>query len=361
MSSPLTNNFYLPILLTMERAFLTLENGEFFEGLAPIWQQGVFGGEVVFTTGMTGYCESLTDPSYFGQILTFTYPLIGNYGVPEPSLWESKKVHASGVIVGQSASHWSHHLGICSLANWLQKEKVPLLTGVDTRALTKMLRVFGTMRGVIAPTVQTLPLPPIVSPSVTQLNLDKPRSYGKGTKRVIAVDCGMKENLMRMLLQLPIEIVRVPYDYDYSQESFDGVFLSNGPGDPTECVETIAIVQKAMQKQKPIFGVCLGNQLLALAGGANTYKLRFGHRGQNQPCMDVETQKCYVTSQNHGYAIAASSLPPDWKVTWSNLNDGSVEGISHRTLPFSAVQFHPEAAPGPTDTRFLFERFYACL
>jgi carbamoyl-phosphate synthase small subunit len=185
--------------------------------------------------------------------------------------------------------------------------------------------------------------------------------YGEGKKRIIAVDCGMKESMLRFLSHYPAQIVRVPHDYDYSEEPFDGVFLSNGPGDPVQCGQTVTILQKAMRKQKPIFGVCLGAQMLALAAGARTYKLPFGHRGQNQPCIDVETKRCYITSQNHGYAVDEKTLPDEWKVTFRNLNDGSVEGVAHKTLPFYSVQFHPEAAPGPTDTRGFFERFWECM
>ncbi len=178
---------------------------------------------------------------------------------------------------------------------------------------------------------------------------------------MIAVDCGMKESMFRALSQYPLEILRVPYDYDYSEEAFDGVFLSNGPGDPTACGVTIDILRRAMRKGKPIFGVCLGAQMLALAAGAKTYKLPFGHRGQNQPCIDLETKRCYITSQNHGYAVDEKTLPDDWKVVFRNLNDHSVEGIAHKNLPFYSVQFHPEASPGPTDTRWFFERFWQCL
>jgi carbamoyl-phosphate synthase small subunit len=245
---------------------------------------------------------------------------------------------------------------------WLEKEKIPLLTEIDTRALTKVLRTKGTLLGAIS---DQKSCDQFYNPSrehlVEKVSISDKTLYGKGNKRVIAVDCGMKESMLRFLAKYPIEIVRVPHDYDYTQEPFDGVFLSNGPGDPMQCTKTIEILKKAIQFKKPIFGVCLGSQMLGLAAGAKTYKLPFGHRGQNQPCIDVETKKCYITSQNHGYAIDENTLPDEWCVTFRNLNDGSVEGIAHKKYPFYSVQFHPEAAPGPTDTQWFFERFWACL
>jgi carbamoyl-phosphate synthase small subunit len=344
------------------KGYLILENGSSFEGTLN-GEKGTFHGEVVFTTGMTGYYESLTDPSYAGQILTFTYPLIGNYGVASKNFWESKKIHAKGVVVCEEAQQWSHHASVSSFSEWLTEQEIPLLSGVDTRAITKILRNAGTMRGVISSQRDSTPFSEDLDSKelVAQVSVSEKQIYGKGPKRVIAVDCGMKENMLRSLLKFPIEILRVPYHYDYSQEDYDGVFLSNGPGDPIHCEKTIHILKKAILREKPIYGVCLGNQLLALASGAKTYKLKFGHRGQNQPCMDLETSRCYITSQNHSYAIHEETLPKEWKVTFRNLNDGSVEGIAHRSLPFYSVQFHPEACPGPTDTSWFFERFYSCL
>lgn len=343
------------------QAYLKLQNGALFEGFTSNPVANVT-GEVVFTTGMTGYLESLTDPSYAGQILTFTFPLIGNYGVADASYWESKKIHASAVIVSESAPHFSHYLAQSSLVSWLEKQNIPLFFGVDTRQLTKMLRASGTMVGTISSDAKTASLNFNEKQHLVSLvSILEKKMYGSGKKRIIAVDCGMKESMIRHLSSFPIEIERVPFDYDYSQEMFDGIFLSNGPGDPEMCVETIAVLKKAMRRQKPIFGVCLGSQLLGLAAGGKTIKLKFGHRGQNQPCIEVKSGKCFITSQNHGFAVDATSLPDDWEVTFRNLNDDSVEGIQHKTLPFFAVQFHPEAQPGPTDTRFLFERFYQCL
>ncbi len=347
----------------MNPSRLILKSGPTFEGFSPSWQRGDFFGEVVFTTGMTGYVESLTDPSFAGQILVFTFPLIGNYGVPEPSFWESKKIQVSGVIVAELCTHPSHFQSRCSLLQWLQEQKIPLMTAVDTRALTIHLRTKGTALGVITPSREQMPA--FVEESavhfVSSVSCKEPILYGKGKKRVIAVDCGMKENIMRHLLQFPIEVKRVPYDYDYTNEDYDGIFISNGPGDPMQNKETIAVLQKAMRKTKPIFGICLGAQMLALSIGARTYKLHFGHRGHNQPCIDTKTKKCYLTSQNHGYAVDEGSLPGGWEVSWRNLNDQTIEGIAHKDLPFFAVQFHPEAAPGPTDSVGLFKTFYQML
>jgi carbamoyl-phosphate synthase small subunit len=344
-------------------SLLSLENGMVFQGLSPKDQKGFLCGEVVFTTGMTGYPESLTDPSYAGQILTFTYPLIGNYGIPPQEQWESKKIHARGVVVNLDVSHWSHHTGTLSLSDWLKAQNIPLIIGIDTRELTKTLRSAGTMLGCISlkGEGQAKFIDPNKEDLVDQVSTKKRQSYGKGNKTIIAVDCGMKENIIRSLSKFPVAIERVPYDYDYTEESYDGVFISNGPGDPAACKKTIAILQKALKKDKPIFGICLGTQLLALAAGAATYKLPFGHRGQNQPCIDTETKRCYITSQNHGYAVQEDSLSKDWVVTFRNINDGSIEGIAHHAKPYFAVQFHPEASPGPTDCLWLFEKFYKLL
>lgn len=354
---------------------LTLENGTSFSGFCPSGQAGDYAGEVVFNTGMTGYVESLTDPSYIGQILVFTYPLIGNYGVPAASYWESKKIHVRGVVLSEASTHWSHREGTIGLLDWLKKEQVPVIVGVDTRALTKLLRESGVMRGVM--TARKKAYRPKFrdennGDQVAEVSIKKPKLYipktdseklyrEHGGKKIIVVDCGMKENILRCLREFPLSITRVPYDYDYTKENWDGVFISNGPGDPAGCTETIRILIKAMALKKPIFGICLGSQLMALAAGAKTYKLPYGHRGHNQPCREETTGHCVVTSQNHGYAVEEKTLPKTWYVSYRNLNDGSVEGIAHKTLPFFSVQFHPEAAGGPTDTKGLFEAFYRLL
>jgi carbamoyl-phosphate synthase small subunit len=343
----------------LKPAQLALETGEIFLGEAPE-RQPLSYGEVVFNTGMTGYVESLTDPSYAGQILVFTYPLIGNYGVPPMAAWESSHIYVSGVVISEIAPHYSHYLAEESLSAWLQHHHIPFITGVDTRALTKRLRIQGVIPGAITPAGH--------APHhfeefarmhwVKKVSIKAPRIYGEGKKIVIAIDCGMKENILRCLTRYPITVKRVPYNYDFTNEPFDAIFISNGPGDPIHCNETIEILKKALTYKKPIFGICLGTQLLALATGAKTYKLLFGHRAQNQPCLELKTGHCFLTSQNHSYAVDESTLPKDWQVTFRNLNDHSVEGIEHKEYPFFAVQFHPEASPGPMDTQWLFQKFY---
>lgn len=344
-------------------AQLVLKSGEIFYGHAPTLITKPSFGEVVFTTGMVGYVESLTDPSYAGQILVFTYPLIGNYGVSDPTTWESPKIHVRGVVVSEIAPFTSHHTHQQSLIDWLQSEDIPVLTGIDTRALTKCLRQHGVVPGAITP----LDTPLTQFEDFEEVNwvehvtTKHPTEMGEGEKIIVAIDCGMKNNILRELQRYPVRIKRVPYDYDFTSEPFDGVFISNGPGDPQRCQETVKIIQKAMRKEKPIFGICLGTQLMALAAGAKTYKLPFGHRSHNQPCLHLPTERSYLTSQNHGYAVDEGSLPSDWEVSFRHLNDDSVAGIQHKTLPFFSVQFHPEAAPGPEDTKWLFEQFYEAI
>ncbi len=348
--------------MELQPAKLILESGEAFAGLAPQKQQESCYGEVVFNTGMVGYVESLTDPSYAGQILTFTYPLIGNYGVPPQSEWESKAIHVKGVVMSELAAHPSNFTSTQSLREWLAAHSIPYIIGVDTRALTTRLRSKGVIPGAIVTGNEVSNFEDFAAINwVKTVSIKEPEFYGSGEKLIIAVDCGMKENIIRSLNALGVRIKRVPYDYDYSEEEFDGIFLSNGPGDPQHCLETIAILRKVLPRKKPIFGICLGTQLLAIAVGAKTYKLPFGHRSHNQPCMDFATQRCYLTSQNHSYAVDEKTLPADWRVTFRNLNDESVEGIEHTELPYFAVQFHPEAAPGPMDTQWLFQKFYNSL
>jgi carbamoyl-phosphate synthase small subunit len=351
---------------TFVPAQLILESGEHFSGFASSRQPAVSLGEVVFNTGMAGYVESLTDPSYAGQILVFTYPLIGNYGVSAVKTWESSKVHVKGVVMSELALHYSNPHAVESLLDWLQSQNIPFLTGADTRTITKYLRKKGVTAGAIITRNAALPAFENFAAInwIDSVSIKEPCYYSSKnkthteTRKIIVMDCGIKENILRNLLKFPFTLKRVPYDYDFTAEEYDGVFVSNGPGDPVHCIETIEILRKAMTKQKPIFGICLGTQLMALAAGAKTYKLLFGHRSQNQPCIYLETQRCYLTSQNHSYAVDEKSLPADWKVTFRNLNDQSVEGIAHTTLPYFAVQFHPESSPGPMDTEWLFDRFY---
>lgn len=336
-------------------------NNVCFEGLAPSHQSGQYPGEIVFTTGMTGYPETLTDPSYAGQIVVFTYPIIGNYGIPSKDKWESGKIYAAGVVVSDLCTNPSHYQSESSLADWLKSQDIPLIVGVDTRAVTLHLRNQGTVMGKMdcgqGPDRKELDYKNLLD----LVSIKEPLSHGKGTKRVMAIDCGMKSNITRHLLARGIEVVQCPYNYDFTNEKYDGVFLSNGPGDPADCHETLAIVKKTLEKNKPVFGICLGSQLMGLAAGAKTHKLKFGHRGHNQPCLHHKDNTAYLTSQNHGYAIENNTLSSDWEITFTNLNDNSIEGIAHKTKPFFSVQFHPEAAPGPHDTNFLFDQFVSLL
>ena len=344
-------------------ADLVLQDGVIFKGRA-IGAPVSVAGEVVFNTGMVGYPEALTDPSYKGQILVLTYPLIGNYGVPHAapddlrSPFESDRIQVSGVVMTEAASECSHWTASRTFTRWLEDEGIPALVGVDTRALTKRLRSSGTMLGKIVVDESDVPFEdPNLTDLVSRVSLDKPVLYPGGSTRVLLVDCGCKASILRSLLSRGVTVIRVPWDYDFLQEDFDAVVLSNGPGDPQRCGPTVANVRRLLDQDRPVFGICLGNQILALAAGARTYKLKYGHRSQNQPCREEGTKRCYITSQNHGYAVDAETLPDGWEPWFTNANDGSNEGFRHRTRPFMSVQFHPEAAPGPVDTQFLFDQF----
>lgn len=344
----------------MQPAYLLLSSGERFQGSVPDWQKIAVSGEVVFNTSMVGYIEAMTDPSYAGQLLTFTYPLIGNYGVPDPVDWESPKIQAAAIIVSEAANFYSHSDAKRSLLEWCEAENVPVMFDVDTRALAKTISHKGVCPAVISLTDDMPTEFPDINAQhlVREVSIKEPEIYGEGEKRIIAVDCGMKENIMRHLLKFPVRVKRVPFDYDFTNEAYDAVFFSNGPGDPAVCSETIALAKKALAGDKPVFGICLGSQIMALAMGAQTYKLPFGHRAQNHPCIQEGTDKCFLTSQNHGFCIKEDSLPSDWQILFRNLNDNTVQGIEHKSKPFFSVQFHPEEAPGPIDTQWLFKRFY---
>jgi carbamoyl-phosphate synthase small subunit len=343
---------------------LVLEDGTGHRGFSFGTEKSI-SGEVVFNTGMVGYYESLTDPSYKGQILVLTYPLIGNYGVPDKSVdsqllksFESDKIHASALIVSDYSFHYSHWNASQSLSDWLKEQKIPALYGIDTRALTKRLREKGTMLGKIIFDGEVGFYDPNKENLVKKVSLREPAVYNKkGEKKIVVIDCGVKFNILRSLVERDCCVMRVPSDYDFLDHPFDGVVISNGPGDPKMCPDTIALIRKCFERKVPVFGICLGNQLMALAAGADTYKLKYGHRSQNQPCLEAGTKRCYITSQNHGYAVETKSLPQDWEPWFVNVNDNTNEGIRHTRLPFMSVQFHPEHCPGPVDTAFLFDRF----
>ncbi len=405
----------------MRNVTLILDDGSRFHGKSFGFEKPV-AGEVVFNTAMTGYPESLTDPSYAGQLMTLTYPLVGNYGVPpftlEPNglatFMESEHIHAEAIIVSDYSENYSHWNAVESLGDWLKREQIPGITGIDTRELTKVLREHGVMMGRIAFDDESDEMPEASYADVNyvdKVSCKEVIRYNEGTgkKKVLLVDCGVKHNIIRCLLKRDVEVIRVPWDYDYTGMEFDGLFISNGPGDPDTCDAAVQNIRKAMQNEKlPIFGICMGNQLLSKAGGAKIYKLKYGHRSHNQPVRMVGTERCFITSQNHGYAVDNNTLTEDWEPLFINMNDGSNEGIRHKrnpvgtercfitsqnhgyavdnnTLtedweplfinmndgsnegirhkrnPWFSAQFHPEAASGPTDTEFLFDDFVKLL
>jgi carbamoyl-phosphate synthase small subunit len=349
---------------TKKQTKLVLEDGSIFHGFSFGAKKAVT-GEVVFNTGMVGYPESLTDPSYKGQILVLTYPLIGNYGIPgnekEDGLlkyFESDDIKVQGLVISNYSDRYSHWNAKKSLSKWMQEYDIPGIYNVDTRELTKKLRSKGTMLGKIVYGKEKIPFDdPNKRNLASEVSINEPIVYKKGRKRIMVVDCGVKHNIIRAFLRRNYTVIRVPWDYDFSKEKVDGVVISSGPGDPKKCKETIKHTEAALSKNIPILGICLGSQILALAAGANTYKLKYGHRSQNQPCLEAGTSRCYITTQNHGYAVNSNTLPEDWREWFYNNNDETNEGIIHISKPFFGTQFHPEASPGPDDTEFLFDLF----
>ena len=360
---------------------LVLEDGTVFPGQSFGADRPV-AGEVVFTTGMVGYPEALTDPSYRGQILVFTYPSLGNYGVPGSAVagtadtrdavgpgdlpgrpLESSRIQVAGLVCASYSEEFSHYRAELSLGDWLAGQEVPALTGVDTRALTKRIRVRGALLGRIE--LLGRPSPAFDDPNarnlVGEVSSKGVRRYGRGGVPLAAIDCGMKYNQVRMLVERGAKVRVVPWDYDLFsvKRDYAGVVISNGPGDPRLVKRTIETARRLMQARVPILGICLGHQILALAAGASTYKMKFGHRSHNQPCVERPRGRCYQTSQNHGYAVDGRSLPENWQEWFTNANDGTNEGIRHRRQPWRSVQFHPEAAPGPSGTEWILDEFLA--
>jgi carbamoyl-phosphate synthase small subunit len=363
-----------------KKAVLILEDGTLFNGYGfGATQKST--GEVVFSTSMVGYPEALTDPSYKGQILTLTYPLIGNYGVPPydlnlglPLYFESDRIQVRGLVIHELCEEPFHWASTRTLDKWLKDEGIPGISGVDTRRLTKKLRTHGVMLGIIhvceegeEPNIDSLlqEAKNIPDPNLTalakQVTVKEPTLYKvEGANTVALIDTGVKNSIIRNFLKRGISVVRVPCDFS-AKEILEykprGVVISNGPGDPKKCAEAVASVRELVEKL-PVMGICLGNQILSLAMGGDTYKMKFGHRSQNQPALDLKTNRCYITTQNHGYAIDEKCLESSPLECWFlNANDKTVEGVKHRSKPVFAVQWHPEASPGPYDTEFLFDAF----
>lgn len=358
----------------MRKVTLLLSDGTKFHGESFGYECPV-AGEVVFNTAMTGYPESLTDPSYAGQMLVMTYPLVGNYGVPPfttgaqgmADFMESERIHVSALIVGDYSEAYSHWNATESLAEWLKREHVPGITGIDTRELTKVLREHGVMMGKILFDDEPDNIPEAIYEGVNfvqQVSCKEILRYNEGAAhKVVLIDCGVKNNIIRCLIERDVEVIRVPWDYDFNTLEFDGLFLANGPGDPNTCAKAVEHIRQFIRPEetRPCMGICMGNQLLSKAAGASVYKLKYGHRSHNQPVRKVGTNLCFVTTQNHGYAVDSSTLPSDWEPLYINMNDGSNEGVRHKSKPWFSAQFHPEACSGPVDTESMFDEFVALL
>lgn len=366
------------------KATLILQDGNRFEGYSFGCKKNM-SGEVVFNTAMTGYPESLTDPSYEGQILVTTYPLLGNYGVPKRQSsektdipecpgasaenkldphFESSRIHCSGIICQDYSWKASHYLSGRTLSDWLIDEGIPGIYGIDTRALTKLLREKGSMLGRIVIEGNDddgLFYDPNKENLIARVSTRHVHEFGSGNKTVVLVDCGTKYNIIRCLTRRGVKVIVVPWDYDFTSIDYDGLFISNGPGNPDLAEATVTNLRKAFDIGRPICGICMGNQLLGKAAGARIFKLKYGHRSHNQPVAQLNSQRCFITSQNHGFAIDQDTLPDEWEPLFVNMNDGTNEGIRHKSKPFFSAQFHPEASSGPKDTEFIFDDFINLL
>ncbi len=344
-----------------KKVYITLQNGKVFEGYSFGAEREVI-GELVFTTGMTGYLETLTDPSYFGQIVVQTFPLIGNYGLI-PSDFESGKSWVSGYIVREKCDAPSNFRSVGTIGSYLKEQGIPAVYGVDTRELTKTVREAGVMNAAITykPFSDFAVLKSYrVRDAVRSVTSGKTEEYGKGPLRVLLYDFGAKMNIERELVARGCKVTVVPATFSAAEALAldpDGIMLANGPGDPAENTEIIAEIGKLAGK-KPILGICLGHQLFALAMGGQTRKMKYGHRGANQPVRELKTGRVFITSQNHGYEVVADSVPGG-TLSYVNVNDGTCEGMDYPELDASTVQFHPEACGGPHDASFLFETFIA--
>ena len=359
-------------MINRKKACLVLQNGKVLHGRS-FGYDAAASGEVVFSTAMVGYPESLTDPSYSGQILCVSYPLIGNYGIPSRETdadglsvnFESEHIHVRGLIISDYSEKYSHWDAKMSLGEWLEEEKIPGICGIDTRELTKMIREEGAMLGKIVPEGYDIESIDFYNPNeenqVALVSCKEVINYGSGDKTVVLVDCGVKHQILRCLVQRGVRVIRVPWDYDFNTLEWDGLFISNGPGNPGLCGTAVEHIRKALQGDKPVCGICMGNQLMSIAAGASTFKLKYGHRSHNQPVRQCGTERCFISSQNHGFAVDDSRLPADWEPYFTNMNDGTNEGIRHRSKPFFSAQFHPEASSGPVDTEFLFDEFISLL
>ena len=365
----------------VRQARLVLEDGSEYSGFS-FGKARSQAGEVVFYTGMGGYPQALTDPAFRGQILVSTYPLLGNTGIPVkpktgeafvdgqgiPLHFESSQVQVSGLVVSEACNEPSHYSSGATLQAWLEKNNVPGVFGIDTRALAVRLRENGVMQGkILIEGSRDLTMDSgVIQNPVQDVSCREPKTFKQvnaenlregRTLKIAIIDCGVKANILRCLLNRNAEITLLPWNYELKDNEYDGIILCGGPGDPKACGKTIATVRRAFERKKPIFGTGIGNLIMALAAGGDTYKLPYGHRGQNQPCLEAGTERCYVTSQNHGYAVRPESLPRGWEPWFINANDNTIEGIRSVNGPFSAVQFYPEGCPGPRDTEFLIDSF----